>query len=61
MDKGTEQAVRQRLLDIFARDGKVTERELLRISAMTGVDYLTVSRTLEEIVVRRWTESRPEG
>ncbi|MFQ5839819.1 MAG: hypothetical protein ACE5HK_03755 [Candidatus Methylomirabilales bacterium] len=61
MDKGTEQAVRQRLLDIVARDGKVTERELLRISAMTGVDYLTVSRTLEEIVVRRWTESRPEG
>lgn len=49
----TEQDVRQRLLDIYHREGRVTERELLRISAMTGVDYFTVSKTLEEIIVRR--------
>ncbi|MFQ5883220.1 MAG: hypothetical protein ACE5I9_12275 [Candidatus Methylomirabilales bacterium] len=53
MDKMTEQDVRQRLLDIYHREGRVTERELLRISAMTGVDYFTVSKTLEEIIVRR--------
>jgi hypothetical protein len=48
-----EQNVRQRLLDIFHREGKVTERDLLRISAMTGVDYFTVSKTLEEILLHR--------
>ena len=48
-----EQNVRQRLLDIFQREGKVTERDLLRISAMTGVDYFTVSKTLEEILLHR--------
>ena len=48
-----EQSVRQRLLDIFQREGKVTERDLLRISAMTGVDYFTVSKTLEEILLHR--------
>jgi len=31
----------------------VSERDLLRISAMTGVDYLTVSKTLEEILLHR--------
>jgi hypothetical protein len=46
-----EQNVRQRLLDIFQREGKVTERDLLRISAMTGVDYFTVSKTLEQILL----------
>lgn len=48
-----EQNVRQRLLDIFQREGKVTERDLLRISAMTGVDYFTVSKTLEQILLHR--------
>lgn len=50
---GPEQNVRQRLLDIFQREGKVTERDLLRISAMTGVDYFTVSKTLENILLHR--------
>lgn len=53
MDRSAEHDVRQRLLDIYQREGKVTERDLLRISAITGVDYFTVSKTLEEIVVQR--------
>jgi hypothetical protein len=53
MDSKVDQDVRERLVDIYQREGKVTERELLRISAITGVDYLTVSKTLDEIVVRR--------
>lgn len=53
MDGSTLHDVRQRLLDIYQREGRVTERDLLRISAMTGVDYFTVSKTLEEIVVQR--------
>ena len=53
MDSNTEHDVRQRLLDIYQREGKVTERELLRISAMTGVDYFTVSKALEEIILQR--------
>ena len=53
MDSGAEQNVRQRLLDIYRREGRVTERELLRISALTGVDYSTVSKTLEEILLQR--------
>lgn len=53
MDSNTEYDVRQRLLDIYQREGKVTERELLRISAMTGVDYFTVSKALEEIILQR--------
>lgn len=57
MDSGAEQQVRQRLLDIYQREGRVTERELLRISAMTGVDYFTVSKTLEEIILQRAEET----
>jgi hypothetical protein len=53
MERSGEHDVRQRLLDIYQRDGKVTERDLLRISAITGVDYFTVSKTLEEIIVQR--------
>ncbi|MFQ5657625.1 MAG: hypothetical protein ACE5G5_08810 [Candidatus Methylomirabilales bacterium] len=53
MDRKMEQDVRQRLVDVYQREGKVTERELLRISAITGVDYFTVSKTLEEIVLQR--------
>lgn len=53
METSGEHDVRQRLLDIYQRDGKVTERDLLRISAITGVDYFTVSKTLEEIIVQR--------
>ena len=53
MDSKVEKDVRERLADIYQREGKVTERELLRISAITGVDYLTVSKTLDDIVLRR--------
>jgi hypothetical protein len=52
-NKEMDQDIRQRLLDIYEREGKVTERELLRISAMTGVDYFTVSKALEEIIGQR--------
>jgi hypothetical protein len=52
-NQSPEQNVRQRLLDIFQREGKVTERDLLRISAMTGVNYFTVSKALEEILLHR--------
>ncbi|MFQ5848777.1 MAG: hypothetical protein ACE5IQ_14035 [Candidatus Methylomirabilales bacterium] len=48
-NRSAEQDVRQRLLDIYQREGKVTERELLRISAMTGVDYFTVSKVLDDM------------
>jgi hypothetical protein len=52
-NRSPEQNVRQRLLDIFQREGKVTERDLLRISAMTGVNYFTVSKALEDILLHR--------
>jgi hypothetical protein len=47
---GTEE-VRRRLREILAQQGKLKERDLLRVSAITGVDYFTVaqlSRELEE-------------
>ena len=53
MNSGDEGDVRQRLLDVYQREGRVTERELLRISALTGVDYFTVSKTLEDILLQR--------
>ncbi len=61
MDNNAEHDVRQRLLDIYRRDGKVTERELLRISAITGVDYFTVSKTLDEIILQRTDATGPLG
>jgi hypothetical protein len=60
MDKVAEQEIRQRLRDIYMREGKVTERDLLRISAITGVDYFTVSKTLEEITLQRTEEDTPQ-
>ena len=60
MDKVAEQEIRQRLRDIYIREGKVTERDLLRISAMTGVDYFTVSKTLEEITLQRTEGEVPQ-
>ncbi len=61
MDSGAEQDVRQRLLDIYEREGRVTERELLRISAMTGVDYFTVSKILEDITFERTDGAGSQG
>lgn len=61
MDRRPEQDVRQRLLDIYRQQGKVSERELLRISAITGVDYFTVSKTLEEIILQRTEGQGSQG
>ncbi len=61
MDSGAEHDVRHRLLDIYLREGRVTERELLRISALTGVDYFTVSKTLEEILLPRTERPGSQG
>lgn len=61
MDRKVERDVRERLVDVYQREGKVTERELLRISAITGVDYLTVSKTLDDIVLRRVDGADSDG
>lgn len=45
---GTEE-VRRRLREILAREGKLKERDLLRVSALTGVDYFTVVRVSREL------------
>lgn len=34
--------IRSRLLAIFRENGKVTERDLLRLSALTGVNYSSI-------------------
>jgi hypothetical protein len=45
---GTEE-VRRRLKEILAQHGKLKERDLLRVSALTGVDYFTVARLSREL------------
>lgn len=45
---GTEE-VRRRLREILAQQGKLKERDLLRVSAITGVDYFTVVRVSREL------------
>ncbi|MBI3079970.1 MAG: hypothetical protein HYY89_01015 [candidate division NC10 bacterium] len=50
-EKPGKEEVRRRLREILAQQGKLKERDLLRVSAITGVDYFTVaqlSRELEE-------------
>lgn len=34
--------IRERLRSIFKSNGKITERDLLRLSALTGVNYSTI-------------------
>lgn len=34
--------IRNRLLAIFRENGKVTERDLLRLSALTGINYSSI-------------------
>lgn len=34
--------IRNRLLAIYEETGKVTERDLLRLSALTGITYTTI-------------------
>jgi hypothetical protein len=40
--------IRRELQAIMQRGGKVTERDLLRLSAQTGIDYSTVLRIQQE-------------
>ncbi len=34
-----QRKIRNQLLSIFRENGKITERDLLRLSAMTGINY----------------------
>jgi hypothetical protein len=43
------EVVRRELLAIVKRGERITERDLLRLSARTGIDYVTVVRIQEEI------------
>ncbi len=47
-DEGME-TVRRELQAILRRGSKVTERDLLRLSAQTGIDYSTVLRIQQEL------------
>lgn len=46
--KTDKEKVRQRLFSIYKQHGKITERELLRISALTGINYSTVVEIMRE-------------
>jgi hypothetical protein len=41
--------VRRELRDLLRRGQKITERDLLRLSALTGIDYSTVLRIEQEL------------
>jgi hypothetical protein len=41
--------VRRELRDILRRGQKITERDLLRLSALTGIDYSTILRIEQEL------------
>ena len=41
--------IRQELISIRERGNKITERDLLRLSALTGIEYSTVLRIEQEI------------
>ena len=43
------EVVRRELQAIMRRGSKVTERDLLRLSAQTGIDYSTVLRIQQEL------------
>jgi plasmid maintenance system antidote protein VapI len=49
--KGEEtlEVIRRELQAIMKRGSKVTERDLLRLSAQTGIDYSTVLRIQQEL------------
>lgn len=48
-EKPGMEEVRRRLREILAQHGKLKERDLLRVSALTGVDYFTVVRVSREL------------
>ncbi len=41
--------IRKELQEILRQGNKITERDLLRLSALTGVDYSTVLKIFEEL------------
>jgi plasmid maintenance system antidote protein VapI len=43
------EVVRRELRAIIKRGSRITERDLLRLSAQTGVDYSTVLRIQQEL------------
>lgn len=48
----TEEAtevIRRELQTLIQRGGRITERDLLRLSAQTGIDYSTVRRIQQEL------------
>ncbi len=45
----TLEIIRRELQAIMKRGTKVTERDLLRLSAQTGIDYSTVVRIQQEL------------
>ncbi len=43
------EVIRRELESIVKRGSKITERDLLRLSAQTGIDYSTVVRIQQEL------------
>ncbi len=43
------EVIRRELQAIVKRGSKITERDLLRLSAQTGIDYSTVVRIQQEL------------
>ena len=41
--------IRRKLQAILKRGSKITERDLLRLSAQTGIDYSTVLRIQQDL------------
>jgi len=41
--------IRRELQALMKRGGRITERDLLRLSAQTGVDYSTILRIQQEL------------
>ena len=49
IDSATQGKIQARLRDLMAQRDKVTDRDLMRISAQTGVDYMTVRAILDDM------------
>jgi len=45
----TFEFIRRELQALIKRGSKITERDLLRLSAQTGVDYSTIIRIQQEL------------
>ena len=48
--------IRKELISIQEQGNKITERDLLRLSALTGIDYSTILRIEQEILRRYYQE-----